>query len=166
MKLLIMSDTHGDVEVIEDVKSFHPDAVKVIHCGDSELPFTHPTMQGMERVKGNCDHDPNYLEELIFQVNDECIYVTHGHLFDVKNSPMKLSYRAREVGAQIVCFGHSHMLGAEYVDGILYINPGSLKKPRRIKEKSFVTLTITAKQFVVHCYDDNNNLIDEMLFDR
>ena len=166
MKLLIMSDTHGDEEVIDRVKSYHPNAHTIIHCGDSELPYLHPALQGVERVKGNCDHDPNYLEELVFQVNDERVYVTHGHLYDVKNSPMKLSYRAKEVGAQIVCFGHSHVLGAEYVEGILFINPGSLKKPRRIEEKSFVTLTITAENFIVHCYDDYNNSIHELIFER
>lgn len=166
MKLLIMSDTHGDEEIIERVKGYHPDAHKVIHCGDSELPYTHPALQGVERVKGNCDHDQNYLEEMLFQVNGDRVYVTHGHLYDVKNSPMKLIYRAKEVGAQIVCFGHSHVLGAEYIDDILFINPGSLLKPRRIKEKSFVLLTITSTHFTLQCYDDNNNLIDELFYER
>lgn len=165
MKLLIMSDTHGDEEIIERVKGYHPDAYKVIHCGDSELPYAHPLMQGIECVKGNCDHDQNYLEEMLFQVNGDRVYVTHGHLYDVKNSPMKLIYRAKEVGAQIVCFGHSHILGAEYIDDILFINPGSLLKPRRIKEKSFVTLTTTPTHFTLQCYD-NNNLIDELFYER
>lgn len=166
MKLLIMSDTHGDEEIIVRVKGYHPDAHKVIHCGDSELPYANPALQGVERVKGNCDHDRNYLEEMLFQVNGDRVYVTHGHLYDVKNSPMKLIYRAKEVGAQIVCFGHSHVLGAEYIDDILFINPGSLLKPRRIEEKSFVTLTITSTHFTLQCYDDNNNLIDELFYER
>lgn len=166
MKLLIMSDTHGDEEIIDRVKGYHPDAQKIIHCGDSELPYAHPAMQGMERVKGNCDHDGNYLEEILFQVNGERVYVTHGHLYDVKNSPMKLVYRAKELGANIVCFGHSHVLGAEYIDDIFFINPGSLLKPRRIKEKSFVTLTISATHFTLDCYDDNNNLIEQMFIER
>ena len=166
MKLLIMSDTHGDEDIIERVKGYHPDAYKIIHCGDSELPYAHPSMQEIERVKGNCDHDPNYLEEILFQVNGDRVYVTHGHLYDVKNSPMKLVYRAQEVGAQIVCFGHSHVLAAEYIEDTLFINPGSLLKPRGIKEKSFVTLTITPTHFTLDCYDDNNNLIDQMFFER
>ena len=166
MKLLIMSDTHGDEDIIERVKGYHPDAYKIIHCGDSELPYTHPSMQEIERVKGNCDHDPNYLEEILFQVNGDRVYVTHGHLYDVKNSPMKLVYRAQEVGAQIVCFGHSHVLAAEYIEDTLFINPGSLLKPRGMKEKSFVTLTITPTHFTLDCYDDNNNLIDQMFFER
>ena len=166
MKLLVMSDTHGDVEVIERVKSFHPDAVKMIHCGDSELPYHHSAMVNLERVRGNCDYDDNYLEEILFQMNGERVFVTHGHLYDVKNSPMKLVYRAKEVGANIVCFGHSHILGAEYIDGIFFVNPGSLLKPRRIPEKSFVTITITNTHFTLDCYDDNNNLIEQMFIER
>lgn len=166
MKLLIMSDTHGDEEIIERVKSYHPDAYRIIHCGDSELPYSHAAMQDMERVKGNCDYDQNYLEEILFQVNGERVYVTHGHLYDVKSSPMKLVYRAKELGANIVCFGHSHILGAEYIDGIFFINPGSLKKPRQMKEKSFVTLTISPTHYALDCYDDQNNLIEQMFIER
>ena len=166
MKLLVMSDTHGDAEVIKQVKGYHKDADKMIHCGDSELPYDHPAMQDLERVKGNCDHDRNYLEEIIFKVGDERVYVTHGHLYDVKQSPMKLVYRAKELGANIVCFGHSHVLGAEYIDDIFFVNPGSLKKPRRIKEKSFVTITITKTHFTLDCYDENNNLIEQMFIER
>lgn len=40
MKILVMSDTHGDSHVIEKVKGFYPEIDVVIHCGDSELPFT------------------------------------------------------------------------------------------------------------------------------
>lgn len=166
VKLLIMSDTHGNEEIIERVKGYHPDADKMIHCGDSELPYSHPAMQGMECVKGNCDGDPNYSEEILFQVNGDHVYVTHGHLYGVKASPMKLVYRAKELGASIVCFGHSHILGAEYIDDIFFINPGSLLKPRQIKEKTFVTLTVSPTHFTLDCYDDNNNLIEQICIER
>lgn len=166
MKLLVMSDTHGDAEVIGRVKGYHKDADMMIHCGDSELPYDHSVMQDFERVKGNCDYDGKYLEEIIFQVGDERVYVTHGHLYDVKQSPMKLVYRAKELGANIVCFGHTHVLGAEYIDDIFFVNPGSLKKPRRIKEKSFVTITITNTHYTLDCFDENNNLIEQMFIER
>ena len=94
------------------------------------------------------------------------MYVTHGHLYDVKQSPMKLVYRAKELGATIVCFGHSHVLGAEFIDDIFFVNPGSLKKPRRIKEKSFVTITITKTHFTLDCYDENNDRFEQMFIER
>lgn len=166
MKVLVMSDTHGDAEIIERVKSFHPDVDAVIHCGDSELPYDHPYLEGVERVAGNCDHDINYLDEILFRVGDERIYVTHGHLYDVKNSVLRLTYRAQEIGANIVCFGHSHILGAELIDGTLFVNPGSLKKPRRIEDKSFVIIDIKEYAYILYCYNENNELIEKIHYER
>ena len=61
--------------------------------------------------------------------------VTHGHLFNVKSGLMKLRYKALEQNANIVCFGHSHILGIEKVDDILFINPGSIRFPREGEKK-------------------------------
>ena len=55
MKLLIMSDTHGNEEVIKTVRDYYPQVDAVVHCGDSELPYDHTYLQGVERVRGNCD---------------------------------------------------------------------------------------------------------------
>jgi len=45
MKILIMSDTHGDSRVIDKVRSFYPEIDLLIHCGDSELPFVHDALR-------------------------------------------------------------------------------------------------------------------------
>ena len=166
MKLLVMSDTHGDAEVIERVKGYHKDVDAVIHCGDSELPYDHPHLEGMERVAGNCDSDKNYLDEILFRIGDVLIYVTHGHLYDVKSSPMKLMYRSQEVGANIVCFGHSHIIAAEYLNDTLFLNPGSLLKPRGIVEKSFMVVTISNTHYVIDCYRDDNFLFEQVVIER
>lgn len=113
MQILVMSDTHGDSNVIEKVRSFYPNANAFIHCGDSELPFAHKALAGMKKVRGNCDIDKAFPDEADFDLEGATVFVTHGHLFNVKNSILSLSYRAKEVGAQIACFGHSHILGAE-----------------------------------------------------
>ena len=73
---------------------------------------------------------------------------------------MTLAYRAEEVGADVVCFGHSHVIGVEKLNATLFINPGSLKSPRGRKEKTFVVLEIIGENYVVKCLDENNNLMD------
>ncbi|MEK4230227.1 metallophosphoesterase [Solibacillus sp. FSL H8-0538] len=166
MKLLVMSDTHGDAAVIERVKNYHLDVQTVIHCGDSELPYNHPYLQGVERVAGNCDHDPGYVNEIQFTAGELRVFVTHGHLYGVKSSPMNLVYRSKEIQADIVCFGHSHVLGAELIDGTLFVNPGSLLKPRGVAEKSFVVIDISTQQFTVNCYNANNELFDKIVLGR
>lgn len=166
MQVLVMSDTHGDRQVIEKVRGFYPNAAALIHCGDSELPFSHPALEGMQKVRGNCDLESAFPEEAVFDVDGVKFFVTHGHLFNVKSSILSLSYRAEEVGAQIACFGHSHLLGAEMIDGILYINPGSLLKPRGRKEKSFAVIEIETEQFRVDFLTDDNEKISTHTFTR
>lgn len=166
MKILVMSDTHGDSHVIEKVKGFYPEIDVLIHCGDSELPYSHDALVGMKKVRGNCDREKAYPEEEIIIVNDVRIFVTHGHLFNVKSSILSLSYRAKELDAQIVCFGHSHILGAEMMDDILFLNPGSLLKPRGRKEKSFAIVEIEASTFKVDFWTDDHRCIASHTFQR
>ena len=166
MKLLIMSDTHGDAEVIGKVRSFYPEADAVVHCGDSELPYDHPALEDIERVRGNCDRGTDFPEEKVFQVGDTTVFVTHGHLFNVKSSILSLTYRAKELGADICCFGHSHVLGAEMINDTLFINPGSLLKPRGRAEKTFVVVEIKQDSYVMNCYTDDNELLKTFRFER
>lgn len=140
MKLLVMSDTHRDAKVINRVRERHKDVDAVIHCGDSELPFDHEYLDGAKRVRGNCDQDIRYPEEELFTISGKRIFVTHGHLFNVKSTTMNLYYRAKELEADAVFFGHSHVLGCELLDNVLYVNPGSLLKPRGINDKSYTVV--------------------------
>ncbi|WP_431027418.1 metallophosphoesterase [Lysinibacillus sp. LZ02] len=167
MKLLVMSDTHGDAEVIKKVRDYHPQVDAVVHCGDSELPYDHAYLEGVERVRGNCDRtDDRFPNEKVFELGETTVFVTHGHLFNVKSSILSLMYRAKEVGANICCFGHSHLLGAEMVDDILFINPGSLLKPRGRAEKSYVIVTIVDHSYTVQCFTDDSELLETIEFTR
>ncbi|WP_155591894.1 metallophosphoesterase [Lysinibacillus cavernae] len=166
MKILVMSDTHGDSHVIDKVREFYPEIDVLIHCGDSELSFSHEALEGIKKVRGNCDREKAFPEEEFFTVNNVNIFVTHGHLFNVKSSILSLSYRAKELGAQIVCFGHSHILGAEVIDDILFLNPGSLLKPRGRKEKSFAVVELNTTFFKVEFLTDDNQSIATHTFHR
>lgn len=149
MKLLVMSDTHGDAEVIKMVRQRHLDVDAVIHCGDSELPYDHEYLDGVKRVRGNCDRDTRYPEEELFNVSGKKVFVVHGHLFNVKSTMMNLNYRAKELEAEAVFFGHSHVLGCELLDNVLFVNPGSLLKPRGIAEKSYVIVEFADQEWIV-----------------
>ncbi|WP_375199596.1 metallophosphoesterase [Bacillus sp. RS11] len=166
MQILVMSDTHGDSDVIEKVRGFYPNIDTFIHCGDSELPFSHKALDGMKKVRGNCDIDQAFPDEAVFDLEDVTVFVTHGHLFNVKTSILSLSYRAKEVDAQIVCFGHSHILAAEMIEDVLFLNPGSLLKPRGRKEKSFALVEIENTYFEVKFFTDDNHCISTHKFIR
>lgn len=157
MKLLVMSDTHGDEEVIKIVKDRHQDVDVVVHCGDSELDFDHPYLEGVKKVRGNCDTDKNFPKEIQFEQEGIHFFATHGHLFNVKATLMNLYYRAKEIQADVVFYGHSHILNIEEIDNVLFINPGSLLKPRGLQDKSYVIVEVENNTYNIIAYKDNGS---------
>ncbi|WP_096153114.1 MULTISPECIES: metallophosphoesterase family protein [Bacillus] len=165
MKVLIISDNHGDEELLKEIAKRHsPEVNALFHCGDSELAANSEAMKHYESVRGNCDYDSNYPQELTKDVNGVRFYITHGHLHQVKSTLMPIKYRAEEVGARVVCFGHSHIAGTEMVDGILFINPGSILLPRMTKDQSYVILEYSDNDFSVLYYNEIGHLLKSFSF--
>lgn len=139
-EVLIVSDSHGLTEELKTIQERHP--IKwMIHCGDSELDFDAPELEQFYKVTGNCDFDVRYPEEQTIEIDGLKFYISHGHLHNVKMDLMGLSYRAEEEQAQVICFGHTHIAGAEKVDNKLYINPGSIRQPRNRVEKTYAIMS-------------------------
>ncbi|WP_059171317.1 metallophosphoesterase [Bacillus sp. FJAT-27445] len=152
-KVLVVSDSHGLEAPLSVIKERHSDVDVFIHCGDSELPKDDKALKGYITVGGNCDFNPGYPNEEIIEVEGKKIFVTHGHLFSVKSTLMNIQYRAREVGADMVCFGHSHLLGAEMSGGILFMNPGSLRLPKGMKERTYLILKVEKDKVQLSVFD-------------
>ncbi|MDG4655336.1 metallophosphoesterase [Ectobacillus antri] len=151
-KVLIVSDSHGMTGELQELYNRH--AVDVyIHCGDSELPAAHPALAGYSVVKGNCDFESAYPTNYVEKVNGLSIFVTHGHLYNVKMTLQKIWYKAKEAGAQVACFGHSHVMGAELIEDVLLINPGSILLPRGRRERTYALLDVQNKQATVIFYE-------------
>lgn len=162
-KILIISDSHGWTEELETVKQRHKDEVDyMIHCGDSELPNTSPEISGFVTVRGNCDHKDQFPEEASVTACGRKLFVTHGHLYSVKSTLMNLYYRAKEVQADIVCFGHSHLLGMECIDDILFLNPGSIRMPRGRKDQTYIILELKQDGAEVFVYELNKGELPEL----
>lgn len=78
-------------------------------------------------VSGNCDFDRS-IKECIVEVEGKKIFLTHGDTYGVKTSLDRIYYRAKELGVDIVFYGHTHFAKIEEIDGIQFINPGSFSK--------------------------------------
>lgn len=155
-KILVVSDSHSMTRELTVIRERHRQEVDLmIHCGDSQLAADDPAMTGFVAVGGNCDMDSRLSNEAIHVVDGRKIYVTHGHRYSVKTSLMSLSYRAQEVNADIVCFGHSHVLGAEVMKGTLFLNPGSIRFPRGRREKTYVILDVCEEKVTMMVYELN-----------
>ncbi|MCH1627607.1 metallophosphoesterase family protein [Fredinandcohnia quinoae] len=163
MKALIVSDSHGLTMELQILKDRHQHEVDImLHCGDSELAITSKEMSGFSGVRGNCDYDSNYPNDMPIPFGGKQILLTHGHLYNVKMTLMNLRYRAEEVGANIVCFGHSHIADAELIDNILFINPGSIRLPKMRKERTYAILEIINNEAIVTYYDLDGNSVDQL----
>ena len=77
-------------------------------------------------VAGNCDMFSKQPRMARAAYGPHRVLAVHGHLQDVKYGLEKLSYYAEEQGAGIALFGHTHVPFADYVGGILLMNPGAL----------------------------------------
>ena len=54
--IIVMSDSHGDRDIVEDIKKRYQGKVDAIfHNGDSELESSDPVWDGIYVVRGNCD---------------------------------------------------------------------------------------------------------------
>lgn len=159
MIVLIASDTHRQRELVEAWKSI--DADLYIHCGDSELSANDAIWNDVHVVKGNCDIGSYPLEEII-EAGTTKILVVHGHQDRVKQSLLPLSYKAEEKQADVVCFGHSHLYGAEYTEGRLFINPGSLAAPRGGRPPTYAQLLITDEAYEVSFHTLAGECVDRV----
>ena len=98
----------------------------IVHLGDyyRDLhPFYQEYCDKIYAVKGNCDGGG---DDLVFEVEGKKILLTHGDRYGVKSTLLKLVLRAKEVGADLVLFGHTHIAESCEIDGITFINPGTL----------------------------------------
>lgn len=163
MQLLIVSDSHGERDALEQLRERYTDEVDImIHCGDSELQADDAALAGYSVVAGNCDLDTCFSEELTVNVNGTNIFVAHGHKHQIYASLLPISLRAKEYEAKYVFFGHTHMLGAEMVDGVLFLNPGSISLPRGGNEKSYAIIEENEKELTVKFFNEKHQELQEM----
>lgn len=165
-KVLVISDSHGYTEEISQIAERHREEVdQMLHCGDSELDAEAAELEGFMKVGGNMDFDPRFPDETTFTVGEITFFAAHGHLHHVKNSLMQLSYRAQEEGAQIICFGHTHIAGAEKAGDQIFLNPGSIRLPRQRNIKTYAIVSWETKEKIdIHFYDFTGGPVSELAY--
>lgn len=133
MKIGVISDTHRYVWVIENAIKKIGDVDVLVHLGDNvqDVKEIKKYYKGkIINVKGNCDFAVDVPSEKIEVIGDKRVFITHGHRYDVKYDLSRIRYKALEIKADIVLFGHTHVSQIAYEDGIWFVNPGSPAVPR------------------------------------
>ncbi|MGY3779009.1 metallophosphoesterase [Isobaculum melis] len=166
MKVLVVSDNHGDQAVLENLFAHYQGKVDAMfHCGDSELDSASSIWKDVYVVRGNCDFDEGYPEKLVAEVAGNRIFMTHGHLYQVKSSMNPLKYAALEEQANFAFFGHTHELGVEKIDDLIVLNPGSIRLPRgQYPIKTYAIVEATDSEVHVQYYDVAHQPIEALAF--
>lgn len=163
MKMLIVSDNHGWDSILIELKRRYEGKVDVmIHCGDSELTADDPAVKGFAVVRGNCDQEDRFPNDLLESVEDCRVFITHGHRYNVKMALTNLAMKAKEMGADFVFFGHSHTPGVEMEEGVIYLNPGSISLPRGRAEKTYAVVETKKSKVTVRFFDERHHEIMDM----
>lgn len=147
MRILVVSDTHGRNKnfslVYENVKPVD----MVIHLGDFEGGEGY--IRGiidceLKAVAGNNDYFSKLLDCDMFYIGKYNIFIAHGNQYGVMFSNSRIKKEARDRGADIVMYGHTHrpVIDLAY-DDIWAVNPGSLSYPRQEDHKpSYIIMEI------------------------
>lgn len=129
MKILVISDTHGDTgSASRLIRTLHPD--HLLHLGDcvrdaEDLEREFPQLP-ICAVTGNNDWFSREEKEKVIELNGIRIFLCHGHTTGVRDTLYTQINRAREYGCRVSLFGHTHSPLLEDENGILLLNPGSL----------------------------------------
>ncbi len=166
MKLTILSDTHikkGEsllAHLPQDLVSKMKRSGIIIHAGDFETIKCYNELQGLGKlvaVHGDTD-SPELMkflpERKVIKVGDVRIGIIHkGQL--TSESTDGLRYLAKEMGVDVLVFGHFHHPIVQKTD-VLLLSPGSATVPG-IAEPSAIELEIvknTVKGKIIRCKDN------------
>jgi len=133
VKIGVVSDSHGDIYAVKRAISKMGNVDMIIHLGDyfrDAESVSKELQREIIYVRGNCDFSHDVECDKIIQAEDKKLLITHGHNYNVKADYTKLYFKALESGVDAVLFGHTHYAQVFENNNIVFINPGSLSKPK------------------------------------
>lgn len=142
MKILLVSDSHGDYASLDRLAALYPDMDLYLHAGDSEQDEW--SIKPFISVRGNCDRYYDFPEYLI-------IPSPYGNIF-VQHTPYVSKELLNKHNAKIVIHGHTHNRRNEMKHDILYVNPGALSYARDKFDGSYAILNIESNTVDIKFY--------------
>ena len=134
LKIIAFSDSHRRSDRVDKLfEKTHLYTDLYIFTGDGlndleNMFYIYPE-KNILCVSGNCDVPATeaYVREVM--CSGKKVVFTHGHMQHAKFGMGGLVNLAKQTGADVVIFGHTHEKKCTYEDGVYYINPGSLGIP-------------------------------------
>ncbi len=146
MKILLFSDSHGYTLNMVKVAKKYDDIDMIIHLGD----FIKDIIKLGEEIKkpvyefvsGNNDWTKDYPSEKLILIEEKKIFITHGHLYNVKNDYKRIISKGIALKADAVFFGHTHKTEEFYYENTMFLNPGSISVPVESDRPTFCIIEI------------------------
>ena len=133
MKILLVSDSHGNSEALDKLLKKYPKMDLYLHAGD--LEDDEQSIHPFDVVRGNCDRYSRLPERRI-------IHTPYGSLL-MQHLPYLPTDIAKQYKIKIFVYGHTHRRRFEKNGDVYYINPGAISFPRDSFDLSYAILTIT-----------------------
>nr|WP_122011686.1 metallophosphoesterase [Maliibacterium massiliense] len=136
MRILVISDTHHMQASADAALARAGQVDMLVHLGDcvADGRCLHE-MLGQEipyvQVRGNCDSGASAPAEAVFTCAGMTMLAVHGNAQGVRWGTAQLLGLAREKGARVAFYGHTHVPDITMQGRVLLINPGSPALPRQ-----------------------------------
>ena len=169
MKLMIASDIHGSAfyckQLLESFKNEHADRILLLgdilyHGPRNDLPKEYvpkeviSMLNGIKEyilcVRGNCDTEVDQMvlefpvlnEQIMLSIDGTEMLAVHGH----KAFPAVKS-------KTVILSGHTHIPKLEEIDGVIYMNPGSVSIPKENSHHGY--MNFEKGEFIWKDFDGN-----------
>lgn len=151
MKVIVVSDSHSNLDVLTQIvmKNYNGDVF--YHLGDSELP--EYLLNNFTCVLGNCDYT-SFPRERDCMIEGFKIHLEHGNNF---NFQMDSENYIKNKNCDIFLFGHTHKKLAAKVGNTYVFNPGSATRPRDGENGSYLILYLEKGKDVKYEFVQINN---------
>jgi len=129
MKILVMSDSHGDTKsILKAIQREMPDMV--LHLGDYDkdaavIAKDYPDIP-YRVVRGNCDYMSFGPQSDEFAIEGKRFYMVHGHQYRVKTGLSSMINDVLYRDVDVLLFGHTHVPYYSTVEGLTILNPGNI----------------------------------------
>lgn len=143
MKILIVSDSHGNTQKVLDLIKQYPNMDLYLHAGDSQE--SEYALFPFQTVKGNCDYDSNMNERFMTDT-------PFGKLL-MKHKPNITKFELDAYRIKIFVFGHLHKRCFYQEEGIYYVSPGSISYERDKYNEGYLIINIEKDKIECNFFD-------------
>lgn len=152
MLIVVVSDNHRNLDVLNKIVKKYPLADLYLHAGDSE---SHDfEIEPFISVRGNCDHYIKVPHRLI-DVEGFRIYLFHGH--NTNLTADVLSAIAKNHDCNIIIHGHTHAPYYNFYNDVHILCPGSVSSSRSKFGKAYAIIKINNNDINVEIMKVNDD---------